>query len=247
MRALVAISIVLLANRARANPAITFTGNVHVQRDELLAAIDDPFDHQPPRPRVLNHEVLERDLLLISALYFDRGHVQVRIGEPTITPTSVVIPIEEGPVFTIDEVAVAGVSPRTRARHRAALRIRTGTPFSRTRILEDRDAITDHYQERGYAYASVVPITKIDFDKRTIAVTFEIERGATSRVERVTVDCPTIVNADAAVVVGVGDRFQLSNLTASKAALRDLGAGEVHGWTSKGSSEDLVVVRFECH
>ena len=241
------IVICLLATTGAAQPRIVFTGNASIASADLLNAIDDPFDASG----ALQKELLERDLLLLAVHYWDRGFARVQIGEPKIGATEIIIPVTENEVFTIGSVAITGdPAPRMKARHHDALTTRQGMLFSRTQIGKDRERLARYYEERGYAYVNVLPLTKVDIAKRTIALTFEIERGKVTRVERVDVDCPRVPDAATVVTIFDGDRYDVRALEASKAAvmaLGSLGKDDVALWSKRGATDELVILGVECH
>jgi outer membrane protein insertion porin family len=241
-----AVAICLLGCTAAAQPRIVFTGNANISSAELLNAIDDPFEADGS----LQQEVFERDLLLLSAYYWDRGYARVRIGDPKISATEIVIPITENEVFTIGSIAVTGdPTPRMRARHHDALKTRTGALFSRTQIANDREQLSRYYEERGYAYVNVLPLTKIDIATRTVALTFEITRGKVARIEHVDLDCPRVPDAGAVIRVYNGDRYDVRKFEESKAAIRALGSlgkDDVVLWSKRGSTDELVILGIEC-
>jgi outer membrane protein insertion porin family len=241
------VAICLLAGTSEARPRIVFTGNVNISSADLLNAIDDPFDASG----ALQKEIFERDLLLLSAHYWDRGYARVHVGDPMIGATEIIIPITEHERFTIGNVAITGdPPPRMKARHHDALKIRTGMVFSRTQIANDRERLARYYEERGYAYVNVLPLTKVDVVKRTIGLTFEIDRGKVTRVERVVVDCPRVPDAASVVTVLDGDRYDVRPFEESKAAimaLGSLGKDDVAMWSKRGSTDELVIIGIECH
>jgi outer membrane protein insertion porin family len=67
------------------------------------------------------------------------------------------------------------------------INLRAGLTFSRTTIAEDREKLSSFYQDQGYAYANVLPLTKVDLDKRQISLTFEISRGKRAYFERINI------------------------------------------------------------
>jgi outer membrane protein insertion porin family len=238
--------VMLLASVAQAAPKIELVGNAKLGSTELLSAIDHPFD---ANGRLVD-EIFERDLLLLSAYYWDRGYALVKIGAPVITPTTIRIPITENERFTLGNLAIAGdPTPRMRARHHDALQIRPGDIFSRSALAAERERLSRYYEERGYAYVNVIPLTKVDLDKKTIAVTFEIERGKQATIERIDVGCPLVADAAGAVTFGVGDLFDVAQLEASKRAIAAAGRLDpttVVMSTRRGKTDELVAVGFDC-
>jgi outer membrane protein insertion porin family len=231
-------------------PKVRFVGNAAVSSDELRAAIDEYplFDGAG----AIDQDVLERDLLVISALYWDRGHAQVKVGEPVIPPSrdAVTIPIEEGPVFTMGPVTVTGELIGSARANLARIQVRPGITFSRALIADDRETLSDFYQDQGYAYVNVLPLSKVDLDRKTIAMTFEITRGKRAYFERIEVDGNSKTEARTirrAMGIAEGDMFTNMDLVDGKRRLQALGFGDVAIATKQGSSDDLVVLTIEVH
>jgi len=229
-------------------PKVQFSGNTTVPSDRLRTAIAEYplFDDAGE----IVQEVLERDLLLISAFYWDRGHAQVKVGKPVISPSrdAVTIPIEEGPVFAMGPVTVTGDLIGSAKANLAMVRVRPGVIFSRTRIANDREKLSDFYQDQGYAYANVLPLTKVDLVRKTIGLTFEITRGKRSYFERIEIHgnsktpTPTIRRA---MKIEEGDLFTNMDLVDGKRRVQALGFDEVAIATKRGSSDELVVLIIE--
>lgn len=239
-----AVVLAVLALAGSAHAGVTFVGNVAVGSAELAAVIDAPYDAKGQ----IDHDVLERDVLLIQGHYWDRGYVQVKVKEPAITGSEIAIEIEEGPVFAMGEVTIKGVSVMTSARLAGRLAIKGGQTFSRSLIAKDRETLVNYFEELGYAYANVLPLTKVDLTQHAIALVFEIEQG-----KRVTIEKVVLVNAtklpDAALrkvlKVSAGDAFRPSRLEATKLALKVAGVPDVALSTKAGSSDTQVIVTFE--
>jgi outer membrane protein insertion porin family len=229
-------------------PKVQFVGNATVSSDRLRAAIAEYplFDDAG----TIIQEVLERDLLLISAFYWDHGHAQVKVGEPVIPSSrdAVTIPIEEGPVFTMGAVAVTGELIGSAKANLRRVRVRPGVTFSRIMIANDREALSDFYQDQGYAYVNVLPLTKLDLARKTIGLTFEISRGKRAYFERIEVDgnskTPTRT-IRRAMKIAEGDQFTNMELVEGKRRVESLGFDEVAISTKRGSSDELVVVTIE--
>jgi outer membrane protein insertion porin family len=229
-------------------PKVQFSGNARVSSDRLRTAIAEYplFDDAG----AIIQEVLEHDLLLISAFYWDRGHAQVKVGKPVISPSrdAVTIPIDEGPVFTMDSVTVTGDLIGSAKANLAMVRVRPGVTFSRTRIANDREKLSDFYQDQGYAYANVLPLTKVDIARKTIGLTFEITRGKRSYFERIEIHGNSKTSTHTiqrAMKIAEGDQYTNMNLVDGKRRLQALGFDDVAIATKRGSSDELVVLIIE--
>ena len=241
---LVVVGVVGLGHAAHAGPTVTFVGNVEIGSDELRAAIVPPFD----ATNAVDQDVLERDVLLISMYYWDRGYASIAVGEPQILPGSITIAIAEGPVFAIGPVTITGEPATLVRKHLAMFAVHPGMTFSRTQIADDREALSLFYEDQGYAYVNVLPLTKVDVGTRTIGLTFEIEPGKLSHIERVELDNATTTPDPAlrsTLKIAAGDRYSSTRLQASKRALLQRAGREVAVSTRRGTTDALVIVKFE--
>jgi outer membrane protein insertion porin family len=229
---------------AHAGPTIVFVGNHAESSSALIAAIDWPFDASG----ALLQETFERDLLLVSSYYWDHGYASVKVGVPVVTPGLVTIPIEEGPKFSINAVTAKGDLLEPEATMLAGLRTHGGDVFSRTNIAADREELTEHYQDRGYAYANVLPLTRVDLDKRTIALTWEISRGKRAFIEDVEVDARTPGEASAirrVLPMSSGDQFSNADIREAKQRAEAIAGTSAVVSTKRGSTDELVKVVVE--
>jgi outer membrane protein insertion porin family len=128
------------------------------------------------------------------------------------------------------------------------LRIHDGDTFSRTKIAADREDLTEHYQDRGYAYVNVLPITHIDVAKRTIAISWEIARGKRSFIEEVEVDARTASETSAirrALPMAAGDQFSYADIREVTRRAEAITGSHVVVSTTRGSNDELVKVVVE--
>jgi hypothetical protein len=92
----------------------------------------------------------------------------------------------------------------------------------------------------------VVPLTKLDPGRLTIAVSFEIAPGRAYVVERVDIRNHTQIDvARAGSILRVRRRYSASALADYKRTLIALGAPSVAITTEPGQTADAVVVRVE--
>ena len=202
-----------------------------------------------------NQEAFERDLLIISAHYWDKGYASVEIGEPQLRLSRdkrymyLSIPIEEGPVYTVSSVEFRGDLIGTADEHAAKVRIKPGMTFSRSVIADDRERLSNFYMDQGYAYANVSPLTKPDAGKNQIALVFEVERGAKAYFERINIRGNSktrdkVIRRE--MKIAEGELFNNTNLEISKRRINALGFFEtVNVSTKRGSSDEFVEVNIE--
>jgi outer membrane protein insertion porin family len=226
------------------SPRLVFVGNHAFSSSELRAAIDWPFDASG----AVLQETFERDLLLVSSFYWDHGYANVKVGESMVSPTQITIPIDEGAKFSIGAVTATGDLLEPEATTLGGLRTHEGDIFSRTKIADDRAELEEHYQDRGYAYVSILPFTHVDLAKRTIAIRWEIARGKRSFVEDIEVDARTQAEAAAirrALPMSAGDQFSQADLHEAKRRAETIAGTQVVISTKHGSTDELVKVGVE--
>jgi outer membrane protein insertion porin family len=237
---------------------VQFIGNSQISDDQLRGSI------QTRRPDALSflndsgtysQEAFERDLLLVSAHYWDRGYANVKVGTPQLRLSRdkqfmyLSIPIDEGPVFTIGTINFKGDLIDSPAQNLEKIRIRPGMTFSRTLIAEDREKLSNFYQDRGYAYANVLPLTKVDLPNRRINLTFEVARGKRAYFERINIRGNSktrdkVIRRE--MKIAEGELFNNTNLEVSKRRINALGFFEnVVVSTKRGSSDEFVEVNVE--
>ncbi|HEY0477743.1 MAG TPA: outer membrane protein assembly factor BamA [Kofleriaceae bacterium] len=237
---------------------VQFIGNHVLSDDELRLAIQtrrqDALSFLNDSG-VYSQEAFERDLLLVSAHYWDRGFANVKVGTPQLRLSRdkeymyLSIPIDEGPVFSIGTVGFKGDLIGTPADNLARIRMRTGTTFSRTQIAEDREKLSSYYQDQGYAYANVSPLTKVDLPNRKISLTYEVARGKRAYFERINIRGNSktrdkVIRRE--MKISEGELFNNTNLEISKRRITALGFFEnVTVSTKRGSSDEFVEVNVE--
>lgn len=130
------------------------------------------------QPYVL--EEVERAALLVSALYYDRGFVQIRLvheagamSGPGGLPMTFVI--EEGDVHTIGKLHATKLgAPVEKELFGKVMKARPKQVFSRSALVEDIQRVKKFFEARGQK-VEVNPLTEIDPKKNTVDLTLEIE------------------------------------------------------------------------
>ncbi len=232
------------------NTAITdaeLRGSIATRRQDGMSFLNDSGTY--------SQEAFERDLLLVSAYYWDRGYANVKVGTPQLRLSRdkqfmyLSIPVDEGPVFTIGQVTFKGDLIGSAADNANRVKLRAGTTFSRTTIAEDREKLSSYYQDQGYAYANVLPLTKVDLANRRINLTFEVARGKRAYFERINIrgNAKTrdkVIRRE--MQISEGEMFNNTNLEVSKRRITALGFFEnVVISTKRGSSDEFVEVNVE--
>jgi outer membrane protein insertion porin family len=234
---------------------ITFIGNKRLSSDELKSVMQTSeagwlsFLNSSGNYR---EEMLERDLLAIQALYYDHGFVNVRVGKPKVELSAdkryifIGIHVEEGEQFRMGKIDFEGDLLFSKPQLTARLTIHPGEIFNRTKLIRDRGSLDELYQDQGYAYANITPLTAIHEEERTVDLTFDIQKGVKVYLERIeiagnTKTRDTVIRRELRIFDG--DLFSGSGLRLSKQRVQALGFFEsVEVQTRKGSAENLAIV-----
>ncbi len=138
-------------------------------------------------------DAFDRDLLLLTAFYYDRGYINVKLGRPEIELSAdkrflyITIPVEEGLPYKINKIDFRGDLLKPRDQLIGEMATRTGDGFSRTKLGNDITHINDLYKDAGYAYVNVQPLTNVDIKHRTVDVLFDIQKGNLIYFNRISV------------------------------------------------------------
>ena len=226
------------APRARLAPRalrVLFEGNEKVSTKDLLAAM--LIDKDTPDTRgIANAQVLERDVLFLTALYYDRGYLQVAIEPPrlehTDTSLDIHVKVAEGPQFRLGKIVIEErvqgkeVTPLGGKKGlRSRFSLREGDVFARDVIVRDLQEIRKVYRDAGYANVQADPETTLDVARGVVDVTVPIRR-----MELTTIAHLRIVSSDAAKAtirqalhVSEGQLFSETALERAKVQLLALG------------------------
>jgi outer membrane protein insertion porin family len=244
---------------------VTFIGNHSVPTEELRAVMftgaSSFFSFGSGGP--FRQDAFERDIAVVSALYYDRGYLSVAISTPRVMLTSdrngieVSITIDEGPRYKIRQLRVyekgpdgREVEPLEGRRHlRNMVRAKSGDYFNRAELLEDLNAIRTLYHDAGYANVDANPETKLDPETREVDVVVPIVRGPVVYFERIEISGngktrDKVIRRE--MEIAEGRKYSETLLERSKQRITALGYFErVDIATSPGSSPEKVTCIVE--
>ncbi len=204
---------------------------------------------------VYQEEMFERDLLMITAYYYDRGFINVKIGVPQIRLSRdkrymyLSIPIDEGPVFNVGTINFKGDMIGDKSAYYSRLTIKPGSQFNRSKVGQDIVRLNDYYKDRGYAYVNVTPLTNVDLERKIVDISFEIEKGSKVYFERINVRGNSktrdkVIRRE--MKISEGELYNQTNLELSKRRVTALGFFEkVDISTKRGSSDEFIIVNIE--
>ncbi len=171
---------------------VTFIGNNHVPEDELrevmLTGQSSFFDFGTGGG--FRQDAFERDILVLSALYYDRGYLSVQIATPRVMLTpdragiEVTITVNEGPRYKIRQLRIyerdedgKEIEPLGGRRHlRDMVRAKPGDWFNRAELAKDLGSVQTLYRDAGYANVEAPPETQLDGERREVDIVVPIRR-----------------------------------------------------------------------
>lgn len=142
---------------------------------------------------ILDEEVINSDTKQIEAIYADNGYVRVKVGTPDIRISkdgksiSITIPIEEGDRYKISDIAFSGDIIFDEEKTMADMKSKAGQTFRSSLFHQDVLTLTDLYQDKGFAFVDVAPLTTIDDEQKTISLSFDIEKGSEVYFNRINI------------------------------------------------------------
>jgi outer membrane protein insertion porin family len=244
---------------------INFVGNYHVSDDELKSVM---LSAQGGflgfgSGAAYRKDVFERDVLILQALYSDKGYLTISVGTPRVMLTpdregiEVTINIEEGPQFTVKKLDVYEVDAEGkevepiggRKKLRSLVSLAVGETFNRASLVKDLGAVKTLYKDAGYAHVEAEPVTQLDFDKREVSIKVPIKRGTLVHLGRIEVHGNTktsdkVIRRELTIVEG--QLYSETGLEDSRKRVLALGYFErVDFSTDRGATPDVMDVTFD--
>ncbi len=233
--------------------SISLIGAVKVPADELkaqMATKEGSYLSFITQEGTYREELFQRDLAVIEAAYYDRGYLQVKVEKPSVSLSPdkklifIDIRIEEGDPYRISKIDFAGDLLFPKEELRLQIYSREGEYFSRQAILHDDTALSELYQDRGYAYANWAPETAVDPVAKTVALTFTVQQGKPQTIETISIVGNTktrdrVIRREMRIYEG--ELFRGSGMRVSKERITALGFFETVEINFKPGSDDRHV------
>lgn len=132
---------------------------------------------------IFSQSAVELDAQRAEQLYFDHGYIEARVRGPELSKLEdgnyrVVYRITEGPQYDVSNIDFTGIDEDDRKALTELVELRAGDTFSAEKVRNAIEDITEFYANRGHADTLVEPQDRIDREKRTLALTFNVRRGS---------------------------------------------------------------------
>jgi outer membrane protein insertion porin family len=166
---------------------LDFEGNQALSDAELLKAL--PSTSSLDFFELLQNPERFRDR--VRLFYFSESYIWARIGSPrmdfskTTGDLHVTIPVEEGPLAVVDDIAFEGLRFFDDATLRQQLTLTPGHPFRLKNYSEDRTAMTRMFRREGFTSARVRG--RLDATETKLRIVYTIEEGQRQKIGDITV------------------------------------------------------------
>jgi len=165
---------------------IRFAGNKSLKADDLREQMEttaETWFSYLDDSGIYKKDILKLDMFRIEGFYHDNGYIRVRVSEPKIDinkrdkAINIIVPIEEGPQYRVRKLTAQSDETLTEEEILKVVKIKARDVYNVSEVREDVLNITELYSQRGYAYADVNPVTKINDESRTVDLNIEIDKG----------------------------------------------------------------------
>ena len=199
-------------------------------------------------------ELFLNDVNFLNIFYWDHGYVEVRIEKPRVfllpdkRSIALTMVIHEGEKFDIGSIDVAGDLIFPKVDLKRLLKTRAGQQFSYSNLRDDVTALTDKYSDIGYAFADVTYNTRVDHEKRTVDLVYDIHKGNIVHFGEIVISGNTktrdkVIRRE--ISFAEGDLFSGVRLRESRLNIQRLGFFEdVALSTPKGQAADELDVQL---
>jgi outer membrane protein insertion porin family len=147
-----------------------------------------------------SRESLTGDLEKLRSYYMDRGYAnfQIESTQVAIAPEKddmyITINVNEGDVFRVSDIKLAGTMVVPEAQLRKLLLIHPGDIFSRKAVTNSQELMSYRLGADGYAFSKIDPVPTPDNEKKTVSLTFFIEPGNRVYVRHINFNNVTAIN-----------------------------------------------------
>jgi len=138
-----------------------------------------------------SREKLSQDLENLRAFYMNQGYLDFRIesANVAISPDKrdifITIAIHEGKPYRVSGVKLTGEFPVPAEELVERVQLKPGDTYSREKLEQSIQGITERLGEEGYAFANVTPVPQIDREKQTVAFALAVDPGRRMYVRRI--------------------------------------------------------------
>ncbi|WP_319557595.1 outer membrane protein assembly factor BamA [Thiomicrorhabdus sp.] len=145
---------------------------------------------------------LEADIETIKSYYMDHGYAEFKILSSQVslsddkTKVFITINMDEGPQYTINSVQFLGDTIVPQEEVERLITFKKGDVFSRSAVIDGVKDLRERLSEEGYAFAEVVPDSKLNKENRTIDLSVKVEPKSRVYIRRIEIEGNTRTRDD---------------------------------------------------
>jgi outer membrane protein insertion porin family len=142
---------------------------------------------------LLKREELPNDAERIRGNYFNRGYLNIQVGQPVVELTedkkwfTVTFTIVEGEQYKLGDIGYRGNTLFEEEELQAGSKLKTGELVQIQKIFDESKRIKDLYGTKGYAFADADYGMSKDDQTKTAAFVFNIKEGELIRVRKINI------------------------------------------------------------
>ena len=207
---------------------------------------------------VLRNDIYDADKLrtdeeALRRFYYNHGYADFRVVSSSAelndatNEYTINITVDEGALYRFGDIAVESNIQNVDANSlKPPLKTRQGDIYSAKNVEDSIVALTDRMAGQGYAFAQVTPRGDRNFQNRTIAVTYAIDEGPHTYIQRIEIRGNTrtrdyVIRRE--FDISEGDAFDQVLIQKAKKRLEDLDYfSSVNITTAPGSEPDQVIL-----
>lgn len=239
---------------------VTFIGNNSVAsgelRDLMITGQMGFFSFGSGGP--FRQDAFERDVLVISSHYYDKGFMSVRVAAPRVMLTpdrsgiDIVLTIDEGPRYRVRRLSVTEVDEDGREIEplggrralREKIRSRPGEYLNRAELVKDISSIQTMYRDQGYANVDAPPQIQPYPDIDKVDVIIRIKRGEPVKFGRIEIRGNTktrdkVIRRE--MNIAEGQLFSETGLESSRRRIASLGYFERVDVSTEQTKDSQVI------
>jgi outer membrane protein insertion porin family len=182
---------------------ISFEGNEHFSDGDLMEGFQTRRWHiwsyatqWFDRSGTYSEPLFMQDLRSVERKYTDAGYLQVKVGQPDVVASEdglrVEVDIQEGRRFKVGKLEVTGDPTLDIDSLKDRLELDEGAYFNRSHLTADVASLTEYYQDRGFYFAQVTPLSNLTETNELVDVRFDVRKGPLYFVRRIDVAGNTV-------------------------------------------------------
>ena len=136
----------------------------------------------------------------LSSYYLDRGYLDFKVTSKQASMSKdrehsyITFDVAEGDVYTVSKISIDGKYVVPESEIESLIKVKRGQVFSRQLLMDSVNAIKTLLGSKGYAFATVNPVPKVDKEANTVSFKFIINAGKKVYVNRVNFNGNNITN-----------------------------------------------------